>query len=279
MKPWTSCFAPLLALAFCATACASELEMVVRVHSRQIVFGDPLYIELSINNRSTDTISAPVPNPVLPGFEFAVYDDQTELHFHTSVGKGFGGGQQKYFPNVTVKSYHAVYLPHLVYHDHRFWTPFGEGRSMRVIGQLSLRKGLYLFSNAADVYVSARDKDQLRALLHWSRVKVTDYENVPHIRAFGLQVNAVNAAQTLDLASKIGEGEICDVLQLTLKLQQLQSLPPDQREPRNRDLVQWLQKQPDIKRQCLARETRAIAAGHDMDSTAEAVKMLCEDNP
>jgi len=43
------------------------------------------------------------------------------------------------------------------------------------------------------------------------------------------------------------------------------------REGGNRELVEWLRKQPDVKREVLLRELRSLAAGYNMTSTFKAL--------
>jgi hypothetical protein len=274
-------YAILVIIAFSNWRCiyASDLELTIRPHTRKVVFGDPLYLEATIINHGEAVITAPFPSLSLRNFDFRIYDRKTELEMTSLVGGGFGAGDDvKYEPAKAQKHYWIIFMPPLVHMNHPFWKPMQDGREILVWGKYSLGSGLSLSSKGEDVYVARREPEELEIFEHWSRIKVTDYEDVPHVASFGLQVKAVNHRHTLELASKFKTGEIADLLQLTIQLQNLHTSPPDSREPANRALVEWLKAQPEIKRQALTAKVRSLAESHRMHSTMEAVQALI-DNP
>jgi len=256
---------------------ASDLELKVRPHAREVVFGDPLYFEVTIINRGGGVVTAPPPSLDLRTFDFRIHDHETELEMTSLIGGGFSGGDDvKYEPGQPKKHYWTVFMPTLGRIDHPFWKPVRDGRQLFASGKYPLRSGFSVSSNGEQVYVASRDDEELRVLKHWSTIKVTDYEDVPHVASFGLRVKALNRRQTLELASKIKTREIADLLQLTIQLQNLHHAAPDSREPGNRALVEWLKAQPEIKRQALSAEVRSLAESHRMDSTVRAVQSLID---
>jgi len=257
--------------------CASDLELIIRPYAREVVFGDPLYFEVTIINRGDAVVTAPPPSLDLRTFDFKIHDRETELEMTSLIGGGFSGGDDvKYEPGQSKKHYWTIFMPALARIDHPFWKPMRDGRQLLASGKYPLGSGLSVSSNGEEVYVASRNDEELRVLQHWSTIKVTDYEDVPHVASFGLQVKAVNRRQTLELANKIKTREISDLLQLTIQLQNLHESQPEGRESGNRILVEWLKAQPDIKRQALTAKVRSLAESHRMDSTVHAIQSLID---
>jgi hypothetical protein len=95
---------------------------------------------------------------------------------------------------------------------------------------------------------------------------------------FGLRfLEPLVRQQVLQALETFKKGELADLLQLTLQMQDLYALPEPERGTGNQKLASWLQKQPEIKRQALIMQTRMIAEGYNMSSTQQALQKLISD--
>jgi hypothetical protein len=83
--------------------------------------------------------------------------------------------------------------------------------------------------------------------------------------------------QVLQGARTFKKGEIADLLQLTLQMQDLYALRDEDREAGNHKLIAWLSSQPHIKRQALTIQARDIAGGNNMPSTQQALEEAISD--
>jgi hypothetical protein len=261
--------------AFNGRAGANSLEITIRPHSREVTFGDPLYVEVTITNRGEEVIVAQPPHPALRTFEFKVYDPETDLEVGAGEGGGFGGGDLvRYEPGKPVKHYWRVFLPVAVRLNHPFWIPMRSGRNVYVSGVYHLGKGYSVRSRREEVYIRDRDESELKTLERWGTASVENYERLPHVASFGLNIPAVNRQQTLEVASDVKSGNVADLFHLTIQLQDIFQSPPNQREPLNRALVDWLKNQPAIKRQTLINEVHTVAVSHNLVSTVKALEPL-----
>jgi hypothetical protein len=259
---------------------ASDLELAIRPHAGQVVFGDPIYIEVLITNRGNDAVVAPAPHPEMNTIGFKVYDPDTDLEISSgALGGGFVGAASpvRYEPGKSISHYWAVFLPALTRINNPFWSPVQLGKSLQISAVYGLRPGLAITSNREEVYVEARDATEMRSLERWANLPIEDCDKGPHVSGFGLKVHAVNRQQTAELASQIKPGEIADLLHLTIQMQELYKLPAEERDPYNRSLIAWLQKQPNIKRQALASEAQRCASNYNLSSTIHALQSFANE--
>ncbi len=71
LHPLLLCFVALLPSKL---ASASDLEVSIRPHVRRVFFGDPLYVQVTIVNRSERVVTGPTPRLDGTNFVFYVYD-------------------------------------------------------------------------------------------------------------------------------------------------------------------------------------------------------------
>ncbi len=182
-----------------------------------------------------------------------------------------------YEPGKITKRYWRVFLPDLYQFDHVFWIPIREGREVAFAGKYLQKPRLILGSNSETIFVEKRDEDELRALEQFLVAESGEYIKGPTPNSFGLTFRRLlNRQQTEELSKKVPSGEIHDLFLLSMHLRDIYDTPADSRDAKNKGLVEWLQKLPDIKRQCLIEEVRDVAEGHRLTSTAEAVGKLID---
>ncbi len=255
---------------------ASDLELTIRAHSARVQFGDPLYIEVTIVNRGKETVTAPLPHPD-DSFGFRIHDPKTELQIRQGGTGGFVGTEKpvEYLPGKAVKHYWRLLLPGAYQFDHVFWKPVRAGQTVRVWGVFGLRPGLALTSNSLDIVVENRDVDEMQALEHWATTDFDGFEKGPSPADLGLYFkSALTRSQTDEFASKLMPGDFQDLLLMTIQFKDIYAAPVESRAARDRGLVEWLKKQPDIKRQELLLHAREIAGAYHLSSTLEALKQL-----
>lgn len=267
---------------FTVVTWASELEVSIRPHRQQIVFGDPLYVEVTIVNRGLGLAAAPNAHPDVNTFTFRAVDPSSDLEtrIYGSGGGGFGGaGTHVYHPGRPVRHYWYFLSPDIIKYERPFWKPLQGGASLLVGGVYNLRPGLSLSSNVINITLSERNQRESEALRKWMPTgKIDVFEPGPNGASFGLQFLApLIRDQVLEAAVVFKDGEIADLLQLTLWMQTLYRLPDEARATENERLVEWLQKQVDIKRQALTIASRNIAGGNNMQSTQQALDKLIAD--
>ena len=258
------------------SAAASDLELRVRTHASEIVFGDPIYVEVTIVNRGKETVIGPHPAPDLSTLDFFAYDPRTRLRLSIADTGGAAGGQPvKYEPGVPIRSYWMLFVPDLRQTTHPFWMRIRDGQTIRLYALYYLGGGLSLQSNTQELNLKLRDDEELRFLQRWAWADSGDPDKGPLAVHLGLQLRAFTPRQTLRIANSLQEGEIKDMLELTLKLQALYLGPPELLDSGTRHLVDWLSKQPDIKRQVLLDEAISVAQSHlRLFPTAAALEEL-----
>ncbi|MEX2173760.1 MAG: hypothetical protein WD872_05315 [Pirellulaceae bacterium] len=260
------CAAFLAASLLFAKANAAGLEMTIRGHANEVVFGDPLYVEVTIVNRGDAVATARCLSHYLGTFRYEIYDVDRQLIFRPPGGGGLGGCDPvTYEPGKPVIHYWNTFVPGLLWLNHPFWQPNRTERQAYLISAVYTldKSGQELRSKWIDLAVEPRPDDELRHLDRWTWADPRGFQNVPLPSSFGLHLRGVqNPRQTRQFASQIQPGEIADLLTLTLKLQDLYAAPPEMRDVGTRDLVQWLKEQPDIKRQALTKAAHSSASSH-----------------
>jgi hypothetical protein len=262
----------------CEGADAFDLEMTIRAQLRQFTFGDPLYIEVTIVNRGQTTVTGPPPSTYLSTFGFRVYNSTSHLEFRHLGGGGFvgGGPPVEFEPDIPVIYYHRLYLPGLPLRDHPFWKSVQGERPLDIYAVYYLTREVALVSNTLDIVVQERDEREMRVLEKWALADVKTSGKGPTPNDFGIQFyRPLDRAQTADIASQIS-GELQNLLHLTLRFQDLFALRPQTNERIDRELVKWLERQPDIKRQFLIKEARGRAEAYNLRSTMQAIQRLAD---
>jgi hypothetical protein len=270
-----------LLLAGTAECAAGDFELTLRHHSNYLTFGDPLYVESVLVNGGDEAVWAPRPNTDLNTFHFEFQDAKFEL-----ITRTYGGalGIVKpvlYEPGKRVTSYWQVYLPRQSQSESHFWslvrrqqTVYVAAGFTKVEGKASA--GVLVRSGWEEVRLEPRKAEELRILNQFHDDKSEYKENLPIPKHFGLPWNLDSHEKTMTAAKEMPDGEIADLLDLTLQLQELHASPDDAREAGNRALVDWLKKQPDIKRQYLTQQVWEVASACHMKSTAKIVANLRE---
>jgi hypothetical protein len=269
---------PLVALVLllgCRFAQAFDLEMSIRANAHEVVFGDPLYLEVTIVNRGKETVTVRFPSEDLNTFGFRVFDPQNQLEFRTFGGGGVVGGVEPatYEPGRRVTLYRTVFLPGLRLTDHAFWKPIRSGEKVSVYAVYGITSEVALMSNLLEIRVSPRDEAELRLLEEWADAE-KGYTKGPHPGSFGVQFrSALPLEQTSEIAPRVG-GELGSLLRFSQRVQEIYAEPADSRDPADRKLVEWLQTQPGVKRRALAKKAQSAAANYNMPSTMRALKSL-----
>jgi len=257
----------------------SDLEVQLQIHPIKIQYGDPVYIEVTITNTGKENVVARKPDLLFGTFYFRFYDPET--HTSTTSGQGFGLvgglGSVTYEPGKPIRHYWIVFAPHLHQLDHAFWKPTRASRTMIVSGEYALSKTLLLKSDLNAVRIVARDEAELRHLEKWTREKSGFYEG-PSPTSIGIDFeHRMNRQQTLEILAPLRPSELADLLQLSIRMQEIYEAPPDARATNNKLLVEWLQEQPRIKRLALVKEVRGLADSYKLLSTKAALEAVSGD--
>ncbi len=72
-------FVPCLFATVVANAC--DLSMTIRGHSDRLMFGDPLFVQVTITNRSDKPVAGVLPSPDLGSLEFVISEPQGHLSY------------------------------------------------------------------------------------------------------------------------------------------------------------------------------------------------------
>jgi hypothetical protein len=247
---------------FDLAAHAKDLAISIRSHADTLVFGDPLFVEVTVVNRGKETIRA----PALGLLEFIVKERDSDLQL-TLPGGGWLTGLSSgvsvvvtYSPNQPVTVIHFIGLPgnikdvpkNIDHLGHPFWRRLGGG------GELSIRcifhfdqSGLQIASNEALISIKPRPQREIEALQEFAaydkRIGDTDIL-LGFIGLDGLRWRS----QTKLLEASIQSGELAGGLKLTRLMEQLKYDNNVDRELISQQVLDWVVAQPDIKRQSMA---------------------------
>jgi hypothetical protein len=268
----------------CNSASGADVEVAIHPHVRQVVFGDPLYVEVTILNRGATAITRPAPHPDLSTFAFRVSDptDGLDLDF-TQVrvgGEPPVAKEVRFEPGIPVKYYWYLFLPDVQHFDDPFWAPVRKGRELFVSGVYGDGSRKFGWGDAKYVRVVPRDDEEIRTLERWKGAgrQASDHRyQGPGPSDFGLQfLGKLNRQQTAEIAAGIKTGELADLLRLTVRMQDIYAATAGGRETLNRDLAKWVSNQPDVMREALANKLQSLATAHGLSSTARALQTLAD---
>jgi hypothetical protein len=263
-----------------ARAPACDLRLTIRPHADRVFFGDPLYVEVTILNEGEEPVSK-----LPPDYDFFTRSwfmisstDRTGLSYSNQYEYGcpmMGGVKPIFFePGKPVKFYACVFLPVCQRFDHPFWKRYRRGGHVVVLAVYPFRAGWLLGS--CEVTVQARSKHEIARLAYWTQPREDrpeDYRKGPTPADFWFPVYIANRQEMEEFASDtLLEGELGSLVDLSLRFRGLYDSPPDSRQPGNAELIEWLRKQPDVKREVLARKLRGLAGGYNMSSTVKAIE-------
>ncbi len=258
---------------------ASDLELSIRTHAREVTFGDPLYVEVTIVNRGKEAVSA-LPTYHSDRFRFEIRNADTHLVMWKIDAEG-ERSPLEFAPGKPNTFHQFLFVPGARLFNHPFWAPNRQREEFYYIcGVYRLNDaGDELRSKWQDLLVHARNDAELRSLERWAWAEVQTSGKEPAPNHFGLHfLRPLGHRQTLQIASQIQPGEIANVLEVTMRLQELYATPPELRAAGDDTLIEWLRKQPEIKRQALTKKTRNLTESYNMPSTMNAIQTLL-DNP
>ncbi|MEX2173761.1 MAG: hypothetical protein WD872_05320 [Pirellulaceae bacterium] len=163
-------------LALSVDCSARDFAVTVQPHVSRIVFGDPLYVEVTIVNTTDKVLSGPTPDPGLNTFVFEVrgeYDsaipDSDAPRLHGGVGLDPPRGKiVEFLPGKPKKYYWHLFLPDLKSYDDPFWERIRKGGEIRISGTYYLGSRIASTNKVEPVLVLARDPDELRVLERWA---------------------------------------------------------------------------------------------------------------
>jgi hypothetical protein len=262
-----------------------DLEITIRPHSSRVVFGDPLYVEMTFTNRGRTEIEIPTLSPRSNSerfdFGFRIYNPEARLLIHEGNGaqgkpREFGDDPMKLAPGEAVRHYWIVFLPKLQDFKSTFWSPLRDRgkvmiRSVYILGE---SRDLALLGDPHEIVVDARDEMEMQALTKWAKIGDDGVAKGPSPADLGIAFGRpLNRLETADVAAEV-RGELADLLRLSLRLQELYAMAPEAEEAACAELIEWLRKQPDIKRQTFLQAARRIAEAYEprMFVTADALK-------
>jgi len=260
-------------------ASASDLELTIRAHSESIVFGDPLYLETSIVNRGKDTVQAYGPSDITGSFEIRARDSANRrLEINCFPKRGSPGLAEDpspipYLPGVARKARWEGFLPYANELKQPFWNEIHNREWVQIWGIVWIERNLALKSNVLTIRVIPRKADEIAVLKRWSPLNQATPDTNIWPSDVGVDLYGVHRRDTTaEVASQVKSGELAGLLQLTLRLQKLYH-EADTREAESAALVDWIRKQPDIKRQILAKH---ISGTYQAIVTADAISALTE---
>jgi hypothetical protein len=239
-----------------------NLAIGLRSFPDKVVYGDPLFIELNIENRGTETIRVPLACD--GNVEFQATDEEFSVTIDcSSVRVGAADVDFEladYEPGEKRKFLFQVFLPKPHQLAHPFWRGIENRGGVRVycrflIGRVALK------SNLAWATITARDQQELHDLERWSRLD-TRRQKVGDSKIFPFTVGIVGLLDVRtkedmkEIATAVNSGELGGLLNLAVRLQELES--DANKEPGSQALLAWVKEQPDIKRQWLANRLQKL---------------------
>ncbi len=265
-----------------AKALTCELALTMQVHSDRIVFGDPLYVEVTVANHGEHPVSVPPPDLVFGTLWFSISDVTGSLSCRTPVGSGAVGilGPRVLRPGERVSLSCSVAMPKFADFDEPLiWKPLQQGGSVVVHAEYmpwfwqALREeagavvpqeqgskpcGSYrkLFVSAGQyVRIEPRPESELRvmrawaekrfpqvAYQHWGRLVFSGWPLGPELP--GAIPNRFEL-QKFAREARLS-GELGDWLQVHCLLQDAYAAHPAIRDEANRKLIGWLTRTPDF---------------------------------
>jgi hypothetical protein len=268
--------ATLLALQCSASRGDEHLVLTLQAHSERIVFGDPIYLEWSLTNRGTESVTVPALDLTASYASILAHDRDLDLTVSVTSASGAGGSRSvEIAAGKTLKKYGVVLLPSVGRIDHPFWKPIQAGKEIALSCVYARRPGVRLGSRSVPLRVDERDKEQTAVLARWRGEMPSQFlgPSPNDLVLLFPQLN-LNRSQTTAAREALGKGELADLLLLTQQLQEMYVLAEDDRGPRSRLLIEWLQKQPAIKREALLHATRGLSEAYQFHATEAELNRL-----
>ena len=255
-------------------AAAFDLEVTTRPHSKRIVFGDPLYVEVTIRNQGTESVTALPEYYHGDRFRFEIRNPENHLVIWHLDADG-QPSPSAIEPRATVVFHQYVFLPGLRGLNHEFWKPIQSGQTIYICGVYGLSPGVELRSKWHEVVVERRGDDEMNVLNRLATIDDRTSEKGPQLASVGVQHRyRLGRRQTLEFSNSLRPGELLDLFQLTIRMQDIYATPKDSRQESDTALVALLEKFPDVKRQSLTKQARSIAEANNMRSTMAALDAI-----
>ena len=119
-----------LQVAFTFVAClfatvvanACDLSMTIRGHTDRLMFGDPLYVEITMTNRGDTPVAGIEPDLDLGSLEFTITEEQGHLTYtmHLSGALAGPGAPEIFEPGKPRTYYFTLMLPRFLRFNHVF---------------------------------------------------------------------------------------------------------------------------------------------------------------
>jgi hypothetical protein len=254
---------------------AIDLEVGLQGHRRIVDVGDPIFLKVTVSNRAKEPFKRSI-----------FYIDGDTFSFnHTNPANGLSISRPNMLgqfspsqldPGETKHFYTWMFVPPLHNLSDPFWGPLKDGGELDLGGIYLITKSrLQQPSNAVELILEQRDAAELASLRKWHYKEAPFVMRRPNVRDFGLSLRGyLGPREVKEMMKDVAPGEIHDLLELTLKLQELHEMADDDRDAANAGLVTWLEKQVDIKRQCLVHRSHELAQGYKMESTTRVLEKL-----
>jgi hypothetical protein len=241
---------------------------------------------MTFTNRGQSAVEVPTPIPQSNryrffDFGFRIYDPETQLLIQEGRGgqampPKFGDPPMELAPGESVTSFWIVFFPSLSEFNSVFWTPRRGGGTvtLRSVFLLGEYRELAHLGDPHEVILEARKETEMEVLEKWAKISGEVPAEGPSPADLGIAFGRpLNRAETEEVARHVG-GELSDLLRLSLRLEELYAMPPEAEEAACPALVEWLQSQPDIKRQALTQAAQRIAQTYEpkMFVTADALQ-------
>ncbi len=239
---------------------ACDLELSLRTHSKVILWGDPLYVEVTLSDRTADPFSPAflVPQRRLWAarlsltFSFVGRSGTFEFRQTYRLDPEEWDGPEVAEPGQSVRYYCCLLVPPPARWNDAFWREavVTGGVHLAVAYQAAGASGstVLLTSQRWPVVLEARPDAELAALAFWHREGTGGQvpEPGPTPADFGLPLQVVNGGDLGDRVRQVRfSGELRDVLAVSVQLRELFKLPAQARDQGNRRLLDYLRAKPD----------------------------------
>lgn len=252
---------PLMATAIIALgrlAIGCDLELDLRAHSEILVFGDPLYVEVTLRDRSDDPFASPVflvPQP-------QAWSRRLSLVFSFPRGGNFEfcethrlaaadwDGPVVVEPGRSIRYYCRLMVPPFPRWSDAFWREAGVVFLTTVYQVSGSRDSAAVITSAPwGVSIERRQEAELAALALWHARKSGGEvpRPGPTPADFGLPLYAVDLNDLTQFVHRTKlSGELREVVGVSLRLRELFESPSNARDERNARLLDCLRTEPDF---------------------------------
>jgi hypothetical protein len=284
-----------IALAQCASAenfdlasHAKNLTVSIRPHADIVVFGDPLFFEITVVNRGTEPLRAPEPELL----EFIVTERESGLQLPSPGGNWPTGLREipivSYAPNKPVTLLGRIGLPDNIKYvpkniddlGHPFWRRVigGAELGLRCVFHFGIGPGPQIVSNEALISIKPRPQKEIDGLQELAEYEKSMGASIlpGHFGFIGLD-GLRTRGQTGLLAARIKSGELAGILTLTRLMEKLKNDDDIDRVAISQQVLDWVAAQPDIKRQWMA--TRLLSYQTILSRTAVDTLRAIATNP